>query len=68
MLLTLKSIINVSKKILQKSPKIIEENPSKISIRNAINVNAKKILKWTPKYSLEKGLRLINNYFDKLDA
>jgi UDP-glucose 4-epimerase len=67
-LLSLKSIINVSKKILQKSPKIIEENPSKISIRNAINVNAKKILKWTPKYSLEKGLRLINNYFDKLDA
>lgn len=67
-LLSLKSIINASKKILQKSPKIIEENPSKISIRNAINVNAKKILKWTPKYSLEKGLRLINNYFDKLDA
>ena len=30
--------------------------------------NAKKILKWTPKYSLEKGLRLINNYFNKLDA
>ena len=67
-LLSLKSIINVSKKILQKSPKIIEANPSKISIRNAINIHAKKILKWTPKYSLEKGLRLINNYFNKLDA
>jgi UDP-glucose 4-epimerase len=67
-LLSLKSIINVSKKILQKSPKIIESNRSKISIRNAINIDAKKILKWTPKYSLEKGLRLINNYFDKLDA
>ncbi len=67
-LLSLKSIINVSKKILQKSPKIIESNRSKTSIRNAINIDAKKILKWTPKYSLEKGLRLINNYFDKLDA
>lgn len=67
-LLSLKSIINVSKKILQKSPKIIEANASKRSIRNVINIHAKKILKWSPKYSLEKGLRLINNYFNKLDA
>ena len=67
-LISLKSIINTSKKILQKSPKIIEANASNVSIRNASNLNAKKILKWNPLYSLKKGLKLINNYFNELDG
>jgi nucleoside-diphosphate-sugar epimerase len=67
-LISLKSIINTSKKILQKSPKIIEANPSNLSIRNASNLNAKKILKWNPLYSLKKGLKSIDNYFNELDG
>ena len=61
-LISLKSIINTSKKILQKYPTIIEANASNVSIRNASNLNAKKILKWNPLYSLKKGLKSINNY------
>jgi UDP-glucose 4-epimerase len=67
-LISLKSIINTSKKILKKYPTIIEANASNISIRNASNLNAKKILKWYPVYSLKKGLKSINNYFNELDG
>tara|TARA_B110000977_G_C11076954_1_gene491563 strand:+ start:773 stop:1663 length:891 start_codon:yes stop_codon:yes gene_type:complete len=67
-LISLKSIINTSKKILKKYPTIIEANSSNISIRNASNLNAKKILKWYPLYSLKKGLKSINNYFNELDG
>ena len=56
-MITLKDIIEISKKILNKNPKIIEKDSNNISIRNVSNKKAKKILNWKPKISLEKGLK-----------
>jgi len=55
-LITLGDIIETSKKILNKNPKIIETDPNNPSIRNISNEKAKKILKWKPEINLEKGL------------
>ena len=55
-LITLNDIIETSKKILNKNPKIIEKDPNNISIRNVSNEKAKKLLNWEPKINLEKGL------------
>ena len=56
-LITLKDIIETSKKILNKNLKIIEKDPNNISIRNVSNEKAKKLLNWDPKISLEEGLK-----------
>lgn len=58
-LITLKDIIEASKKILGKNPKIIETKPNNPSIRNISNEKAKKILNWEPKINLEAGLNLL---------
>jgi len=55
-LIILKDIVETSKKILNKNPKIIETDPNNPSIRNISNEKAKRILKWRPKINLEKGL------------
>lgn len=55
-LITLNDIIETSKKILNKNPKIIEKDPNNISIRNVSNEKAKKLLNWKPKINLKKGL------------
>ena len=59
-LITLNEIIEISKKILNKNPKIVETDPNNISIRNIANEKAMKLLKWDPKISLETGLRDLN--------
>ena len=59
-MITLKDIIETSKKILNKNPKIIEKDPNNISIRNVSNEKAKKLLNWEPKIDLEQGLNNLN--------
>lgn len=49
-------IIDLSKKILNKNPKVIEKNAVNVSIRNVSNKKAKETLCWKPEYDLEKGL------------
>ncbi len=61
-LITLKDIIETSKKILNKNPKIIEKDPNNISIRNVSNEKAKKLLNWEPKIDLEEGLNNLNSF------
>ena len=61
-LITLKDIIETSKKILNKNPKIIEKDSNNISIRNVSNEKAKKLLNWEPKINLEKGLNKLNSF------
>jgi len=56
-LITLKDIIETSKRILNKNPKIIEKDPNNISVRNVSNEKAKKLLNWEPKINLEEGLK-----------
>ncbi len=56
-LITLGDIIEASKKILGKNPKIIEKDPNNVSVRRVSNEKAKKILNWNPEIDLETGLK-----------
>lgn len=59
---TLHDIIKTSEEILGKTVKIIESNPSQISIRNPSNLRAKKIIQWEPKINLKSGLESIKEF------
>ncbi len=58
-LITLNEIIETSKKILNKNPKVIETTPQNISIRIISNDKAKKLLNWKPEIDLESGLKTL---------
>lgn len=58
-LITLGDIIETSKKILNKNPKVIETDPNNPSIRNISNEKAQKLLNWEPEINLETGLNLL---------
>ena len=60
--ISLGRIIETSKSILNKNPKIIETNRENPSIRKISNKYAKKILNWEPKIDLETGLNKLNKY------
>ena len=62
-LITLKDIIETSKKILNKNPKIIEKDPNNINMRNVSNEKAKKMLNWKPEIDLEEGLNMLQAFF-----
>jgi UDP-glucose 4-epimerase len=55
-LITLGEVIEVSRKITEKKPAVVEKNPENISIRNISNKQAKTVLNWEPQYNLEKGI------------
>lgn len=55
-LISLGDIIKASAEILKKDIKIIEENPSKVSIRNPDNAKAVSTLRWKPVIDLKQGL------------
>ena len=56
-LVTLQEIIKISKKILNKNPKVIETAPKNISVRNISNKKAEKVLNWKPESSIENWLK-----------
>lgn len=56
-LITLGDIIEASKKILAKNPKIVEKDANNVSVRRVSNEKAKKLLDWSPKITLEEGLK-----------
>ena len=57
--ITMKDIIETSQRILGKSVKITETNPSDVNIRNPSNAKAKRILGWEPVIDLENGLKTV---------
>jgi nucleoside-diphosphate-sugar epimerase len=57
----LREIINTAGKILKTSPKVVETNKKKPSIRIVENKLAKKHLNWEPKINIIKGIKLILN-------
>ncbi len=65
-LITLGEVIDASKKILHKNPKIIEKDPANPSIRNISNEKAKKILNWRPEIDLETGLTKLNLFLSRI--
>ncbi len=58
-LVALGDVIEASKKILNKNPKIIETDSDNPNIRNISNEKAKKILNWKPEIDLEQGLKTL---------
>jgi UDP-glucose 4-epimerase len=53
---TLKDIIETSKKILGKDPKVVETSGDNYNLRNVPHVKAGKLLGWRPRISLQEGL------------
>ena len=56
-LITLRDIIETSKKILGKNPKVVETSPDNYNLRNIPNTKAGKLLGWKPCFSLQEGLK-----------
>lgn len=56
-LITLNEIIDTSRKILKKNPKVVEKTPNNVSIRYVSNKKAKEVLDWEPRIDLEEGLK-----------
>lgn len=56
-LITLQNIIEASKKVLNKNPRVIETSPENVSIRNISNSKAKLMLNWSPTVTIESWLR-----------
>ena len=54
---TLGQVIEESKRIHLTSPKVVETSPQNISLRNPSNEKAKRILGWSPRVSIEDGLK-----------
>lgn len=55
-LITLKDIIETSKKILGKEPKVVETSPDNYNLRNIPNAKARKLLGFKPQFGLQEGL------------
>ena len=60
-LITLRDIVEISKKILNKNPKITEVNPNNISVRNISNKKAKEMLGWFPEITIDAWLQNLNS-------
>lgn len=58
-LITLGEIIETSKKISGRNPKVSEKDPNNISLRRVSNDRAKSLLKWGPSFDLAKGLKTL---------
>jgi nucleoside-diphosphate-sugar epimerase len=56
-LVTLADVVETSAKLLGRSSKIVESDPSRPSIRNPDNSKARAELKWAPRVDLEQGLK-----------
>ncbi len=59
-LITLSDIIEISKNILKKNPKVIESSPENVSVRNISNKKAKELLHWSPVISVEMWLKKLS--------
>jgi nucleoside-diphosphate-sugar epimerase len=56
-LITLGDVIEISKKIWGRNPTVTEKDPGNPSIRNVSCQNAKQVLDWQPKITLNDGLK-----------
>lgn len=56
-LITLKEIIETSKRIMNRNPEVIESTPEKISVRKISNKKIKETLNWKPSIDIETGIR-----------
>ena len=61
-IITIGDLIKACQKFYNKKVKVIEKNSNEQNIRNPSNEKAKKILDWSPKISLEEGLKTIDKF------
>lgn len=57
---TLSEIIETSKTVLKKSPRVVEKNPESVSVRNISNKKAKELLGWQPVMSVGAWLKQLS--------
>jgi UDP-glucose 4-epimerase len=55
-LILLGDIIEASKKILGKDPKVVETSPADYNVRHVTNTRAAALLGWKPRFDLQSGL------------
>lgn len=65
-LITLGEVIETSKKILGRNPKVIEVNPSNVNERRLENPRAKELLSWSPEIDIETGLKSLLKIIPKI--
>ena len=58
-LITLGEVIRVSKEILKRDPRIVEKDPTNVSVRLVSNVRAKDTLNWRPTFDLKSGVETL---------
>jgi UDP-glucose 4-epimerase len=58
-LVTLGEVIETSRKLLNRNPKVVERSPAQANIRLVSDEKAKKLLPWRPVISLEAGLKSV---------
>ena len=61
-IITINDLIKTGEKFYNKKIKIIEKNSNERNIRNPSNEKAKKILNWSPKISLDEGLKTVDMF------
>jgi nucleoside-diphosphate-sugar epimerase len=61
-LISLGDVIEASVRITGRRPKIVEGNPSQVSIRNPDNAKARAELDWAPRIGLEAGLQTLADF------
>lgn len=61
-LISLGDVIQTSMKICERRPKIVETNPSQVSIRNPDNGKARAELGWAPVFDLDAGLKTLADF------
>ncbi len=54
--ITLGDIIDMSKTILDRTPRVIETAPEQYNVRHVSNLKAKRLVGWQPQFQLEEGL------------
>lgn len=62
-LITMRDIIQHSKKLLGRDPAVIETDPKQINVRNPDNSKARRLLGWEPRIDLDLGLTTLKDYW-----
>jgi len=67
-LISLKRVIESSCAVTGRSPRIVERDPTAVSIRNPVSDKASRVLGWTPAVTIDKGIAEVAGYFDQLET
>jgi len=61
-MVTLGDVIETSKKLLNRNPKVTEKTPDQVSLRVVSDEKSKRLLKWRPQISLAEGLKSVADF------